>query len=149
MSQSTDPTGARRRDEQIRPGATRPQLIRLLSGFIVLAVLVGATDPAQASVAIRGVAHPKYLITSVPAMSSGDAVLKMVFENRTPGTNVSLCAGTMEDFADGKCAMHLSGSGGPGFQFLTIIDAKELYGKVLYAIRAVGTAPAQFVVIIE
>jgi hypothetical protein len=34
-------------------------------------------------------------------------------------------------------------------QFLTIIDARELYPKVLYAIRAVGTAPAQLVLIIE
>jgi hypothetical protein len=120
-----------------------------LSVFVVLAVLAGVVDDAWASVTIRGVAHPKYLISSVPTMSAGDAVLKMVFENKTPGTNVSLCAGTMEDFADGRCAMHLSGSGGPGFQFLTIIDAKELYGKVLYAMRAVGTAPAQFVLIIE
>jgi hypothetical protein len=149
MSQNTDPTGARRRDGQIRPGATRPQPTRRSAVFIVLAVLVGVVAPAQASVSIRGVAHPKYLISSVPAMSASDAVLKMVFENKTPGTNVSLCAGTMEDFADGKCAMHLSGSGGPGFQFLTIIDARELYGKVLYAIRAVGTAPAQFVLTIE
>ena len=120
-----------------------------LSVFVVLAVLVGAVDNAQASVTVRGVADPKYLIASVPVMSAGDAVLKMVFENKTPGTNVSLCAGTMEDFANGKCAMHLSGSGGPGFHFLTIIDAKELYGKVLYAIRAVGTAPAQFLLTIE
>jgi hypothetical protein len=149
MSQNIDPTGARRRDEQIRPRATRPQPARLLSGFVVLAVLVGVAGDARASVTIRGVAHPRYLISSVPAMSSGDAVLKMVFENKTPGTNVSLCAGTMEDFAEGKCAMHLSGSGGPGFQFLTLIDAKELYGKVLYAVRAVGTAPAQFVLTIE
>lgn len=149
MSQSTDPTGARRRDEQIDPRATRPQFTRLRSGFAVLAVLVGVAGDAQASVTIRGVAHPKYLISSVPTMSGSDVVLKMVFENKTPGTNVSLCAGTMEDFAEGKCAMHLSGSGGPGFQFLTLIDAKELYGKVLYAIRAVGTAPAQFVLTIE
>lgn len=147
MSQNTDPTGARRRDGARRPRPGRLSLVLIV--LAVLAVLVGAADPAQASVAIRGVAHPKYLITSVPAMSSGDAMLKMVFENKTPGTNVSLCAGTMEEFAEGKCAMHLSGSGGPGFHFLTIIDARELYGKVLYAIRAVGTAPAQFVLTIE
>jgi hypothetical protein len=120
-----------------------------LSVFVVVAFLAGAVDSAQASVTVRGVADPRYLISSVPAMAAGDVVLKMVFENKTPGTNVSLCAGTMEDFANGKCAMHLSGSGGPGFHFLTIIDAKELYGKVLYAIRAVGTAPAQFVLTIE
>jgi hypothetical protein len=142
MSQRTDPTGARRRDRQIW-GCSR------LSVFVVLAVLAGRVDDAQASVTITGVASPRYLISSTPVMSDGDAVLKMTFENKTPGTNVSLCLGTMDDFAQGKCAMHLSGSGGPGFRFLTIIDAKELSGKVLYAIRAVGTAPAQFVLTVE
>lgn len=117
--------------------------------FFAFVVLGGLIDDARASVTITGVAGPKYLITSIPVMSEGDAVLKMTFENKTPGTNVSLCMGTMDDFAQGKCAMHLSGSGGPGFRFLTIIDAKELSGKVLYAIRAVGTAPAQFVLTIE
>lgn len=117
--------------------------------FGVLAALGAAVGDARASVMITGVAHPKYLITGAPVVSSGDGLLKMTFETRTPGTNVSLCAGTMEDFADGKCAMHLSGSGGPGFKFLTIIDARELSGKVLYAIRAVGTAPAQFALTID
>jgi|tagenome__1003787_1003787.scaffolds.fasta_scaffold17813754_1 hypothetical protein len=116
---------------------------------IVFAVLGGAIDDVRASVTITGVASPKYLITSTPVTSDGDGVLKITFENRTPGTNVSLCMGTMEDFAQGKCTMHLSGSGGPGFRFLTIIDARELSGKVLYAIRGVGTAPAQFVLTVE
>jgi len=118
----------------------------MLVGF---AVLDGAIPTAQASVMITGVAHPKYLITGTPVISSGDGLLKMTFETRTPGTNVSLCAGTMEDFADGKCSVILSGSGGPGFKFLTIIDARELSGKVLYAIRAAGTAPAQFALTID
>ncbi len=117
--------------------------------FVVLAVLGSTIDDARASVTITGVASPKYLISSTPVMSDGKAVLKMTFENKTPGTNVSLCIGTMEDFAQGKCAMHLSESGGPGFRFLTIIDATKLSGKVLYAIRAVGTAPAQFVLTVE
>lgn len=117
--------------------------------FVVLAALGAAVGDARASAMITGVAHPKYLITGTPVVSSGDGLLKMTFETKTPGTNVSLCAGTMEDFADGKCAMHLSGSGGPGFKFLTIIDARELSGKVLYAIRAVGTAPAQFALTID
>jgi hypothetical protein len=121
----------------------------LLFLFVVFAVLGGVVDNAQAGVTVTGVADPKYLISSVPVMSTGDGVLKMTFENKTPGTNVSLCMGTMEDFGQGKCSMHLSGSGGPGFKFLTIIDAKELPGKVLYAIRAVGTEPAQFVLTVE
>jgi hypothetical protein len=118
----------------------------LWSISVVLALVCG---DARASVTITGFASPKYLITSTPVTSDGDGVLKMTFENRTPGTNVSLCTGTMDDFAQGKCAIHLSGSGGPGFRFLTIIDAKELSGKVLYAIRTVGTAPAQFVLMVE
>lgn len=118
-------------------------------GSVLFAVLFGGIDDARASVTITGVASPKYLISSTPVISDGDAVLKMTFENKTPGTNVSLCMGTMEDFAQGKCGMHLSGSGGPGFRFLTIIDAKELNGKALYAIRAVGTAPAQFILTVE
>jgi hypothetical protein len=121
----------------------------LLVVFVAFVVLGGLIDNARASVTITGVASPKYLITSTPVTSDGDGVLKMTFENRTPGTNVSLCMGTMEDFAQGKCAMHLSGSGGPGARFLTIIDARELSGKVLYAIRGVGTAPAQFVLTVE
>jgi hypothetical protein len=121
----------------------------LWSISIGIAVLGAAIADARASVTITGVASPKYLITSTPVISDGDGVLKMTFENRTPGTNVSLCMGTMDDFAQGKCATHLSGSGGPGFRFLTIIDARELSGKVLYAIRAVGTAPAQFVLTVE
>ena len=108
-----------------------------------------ATCQAVGGLTITGVADPKFLISGTPVSSSAHAVLKMIFENRTPGTNVSLCAGTLDDFVQGRCSMQLSGSGGPGFQFLTIIDANELSGKVLYAIRAVGTAPAQFVLTIE
>jgi hypothetical protein len=85
----------------------------------------------------------------MPVMSSGDGVLKMVFENKTAGTNVALCAGTMDELAQGKCSIRLSDSGGPGFQFLTIIDAKALAGKAIYAMRMVGTAPAQFELTIE
>ena len=120
-------------------------------GIVVLgfALLGTVVDDARASLRITGWADPKFLISGMPVLSSGDGVLKMIFENKTPGTNVQLCAGSTEDFAQGKCTMHLSGSGGPGFQFLTIIDAKELSGKSLYAIRAVGTAPTQFVLTIE
>jgi hypothetical protein len=62
MSQKTDPTGARRRDGQMRGCSA-------LSVFVVLAVLAGVVDDAWASVTIRGVAHPKYLISSVPTMT--------------------------------------------------------------------------------
>lgn len=118
----------------------------VLLGFALLGTVV---KDARASVTIMGWADPKFLISGMPVVSSGGGVLKMVFENKTPGTNVQLCAGTMDDFAQGKCTMHLSGSGGPGLQFLTIIDAKELSGKAIYAIRGAGTAPTQFVLTID
>jgi cysteine-rich repeat protein len=108
-----------------------------------------ATCQTVNSVTITGIADPNYLISGTQVTSAAHAVLKMVFEDRTPGTNVSLCAGIIDDFAQGKCSMWLSDSGGPGFQFLTIIDANALSGKVLYVIRQVGTVPAQFVLTIE
>jgi hypothetical protein len=40
-------------------------------------------------------------------------------------------------------------SGGPGFRFLTIIDAAVLDGKQLYILREVGINPATFSVTIE
>jgi hypothetical protein len=108
-----------------------------------------ATCQTVTGITITGVADPQYLISGTQVKSAAHAVLKMVFENRTPGTNVSLCVGAIDDFAQGKCSMHLSGSGGPGFQFLTIIDANAMSGEVLYVIRKIGTVPAQFVLTIE
>lgn len=89
----------------------------LLTVFAVFALLGGVVGNAQADVTVTGVANPQYLISGMPVISEGDAVLKMIFENKTPGTNISLCAGTMDDFAQEKCSMHLSGAGGPGFGF--------------------------------
>jgi hypothetical protein len=43
----------------------------------------------------------------------------------------------------------LSDSGGPGFVFLTIIDAATLNGMQLYVLRAVGSAAAEFTLTIE
>lgn len=98
---------------------------------------------------VTGVAAPAYLISGMPGIVSGDAVLRILFETRTPGTNVELCAGTADDFAQGECPIPLSDSGGPGFRFLTVIDASVLAGKILYAIREVGSEPAQFALMID
>jgi hypothetical protein len=43
----------------------------------------------------------------------------------------------------------LNNSGGPGFRFLTIVDAASLNGKQLYIIREVGINPASFSFAIE
>ena len=121
----------------------------LLFAFSVCGVLGGIAHNARASVMVTGVADPAYLISGAPARLAHEAVLKLEFEKKTLGTNVLLCAGTIDDFVQGKCTIPLSSSGGPGFQFVTIIDARELSGKVLYAIRGVGTAPSQFTLTIE
>ncbi len=91
----------------------------------------------------------KYLVTGMPVNATANAVLKIAFQNNTAGTNLALCAGTDADFAAGHAAMQLSDSGGPGFQFLTIIDVQKIQGKIVYVLRAVGTANASFTINIE
>jgi hypothetical protein len=91
----------------------------------------------------------KYLVTGMPVGRNLDALLKIVFENNTAGTNLGLCAGSMGDFEAGRAGLRLSSSGGPGFMFLTILNAKKLSGKVIYVLREVGTADSQFTVSVE
>jgi hypothetical protein len=91
----------------------------------------------------------KYLLTGIPVDTTTPAVLKLTFENNTAGTNLTLCAGTIADFNAGNTATLLSSSGGPGFIFLTIIDAQKLAGKAIYVLRAVGTAASQFTLNID
>jgi hypothetical protein len=117
--------------------------------FITVVVFCAMIGNSYAAVTITGTSGAKYLVTGMPVTTTTDAVLKIAFENKTAGTNLSLCAGTMADFTAGKCAMPLSDSGGPGFQFLTIVDAKALAGKIIYVIRSVGSADSQFVLTIE
>jgi hypothetical protein len=91
----------------------------------------------------------KYLVSGMPVTTATHAVLKLAFENNTPGTNLSLCAGSDADFAAGTAGITLSDSGGPGFKFLTIIDTRALSGKIIYVLRAVGTADAQFTLTVD
>ena len=91
----------------------------------------------------------KYLVTGIPVDTKTHTVLKIAFENNTAGTNLQLCAGTNADFAAGTAGLPLSDSGGPGFRFLTIIDTHNLSGKIIYVLRAVGSADSQFTINIE
>jgi hypothetical protein len=102
-------------------------------------------------ITITGTVAPngKYLLTGAPVNSTAEVPLKISFEDMTGGTNLTLCAGTVEDFAAGVCGMQLSGSGGPGFQFLTIIDVAKLNGMVIYVLHALGTENAKFTVVID
>jgi hypothetical protein len=58
-------------------------------------------------------------------------------------------AGTDADFESGTGGTELSGSGGPGFQFLTITDTHTLSGKIIFVRREVGTADSQFSLMVE
>jgi hypothetical protein len=91
----------------------------------------------------------KYLVTGIPVSTQTHTVLKLTFENNTSGTNLALCAGSDADFLAGTAGITLSDSGGPGFQFLTIIDTHRLSGKVIYVLRQVGTADSQFTLIVD
>jgi hypothetical protein len=112
------------------------------------ALTIDAGAQSASRVDYTGVADPEYVISGIPAISSGDTTVRMLFQNMTPGTNVALCAGTIDDFVQGHCSMRLSDLGAPGAQLVTM-DSRAMSGKVLYAIRESGTAPAQFALTID
>jgi hypothetical protein len=118
--------------------------------FTALALLAVPTRQAFGETTITGIVgiSGKYLVTGAP-VSATTGLLKLSFGNLTAGTNLELCAGTTADFSAGTCATVLSDSGGPGFVFLTIIDAAKLSGKVLFVRRAVGVANSQFRLTVE
>ena len=77
-------------------------------------------------------------------------MFKLVFENLKVGTKVTPCLGTVADFNSGTCAMDLASSGGPGSQFLTIVDTAALTGKILFVKRAIGNlAMSRFSLTVE
>jgi hypothetical protein len=116
-----------------------------------LALLAASAHGAMAATTITGTVQSegKYLVSGAPVATTTPAVLKLSFQNNTPGTNLELCAGAGSDFISGACPIRLSDSGGPGFVFLTIVDTPALSGKVIYVIRAVGIAPATFQLTVE
>ena len=120
----------------------------LFVGFSLFSV---STGNAYASTMITGTVGPsgKYLVTGAPVTTSTVTVLKLSFENKTSGTNLELCAGTIADFAAGTCSTRLSDSGGPGFVFLTITDTSQLSGKIIFVRRAVGITPSNFAITVE
>ena len=121
----------------------------LAAAFAVSTILISSMTNAKAMTITGTVGAKKYLLTGSPVKTTAHAVLKISFETTTPGNNLSLCAGTAADFAAGVCAVRLNDSGGPGFRFLTVIDAADLDGKELFVIQNVGINPASFSVTIE
>jgi hypothetical protein len=128
-------------------GGYRSALRNLLAGFALLTLAVGSAAAATTIKGTVGVSG-KYLVTGAP-VSATAGLLKISFENDTAGTNLELCAGSTADFSSGTCAIQLSDSGGPGFVFLTIIDASNLSGKVIFVRRVVGIAASQFTLTVE
>lgn len=123
---------------------------KTLTVMLCMAVfLLTGGRAALAETVITGGVEQKYLLTGSAVNVSTHAVLKITFETTTPGENLALCAGSSEDFAAGKCATQLNDSGGPGFVFLTLIDAAALNGKFLFVLREVGTKTATFRFTIE
>lgn len=127
--------------------------VRALLGLLIvgLGISTVSTGNALASTTITGIVGTsgKYLVTGAPVTATTTTMLKLSFENQTPGTNLELCAGTAADFAAGTCSVRLSDSGGPGFVFLTITDTAQLSGKFIFVQRAVGIASSEFVLTVE
>jgi hypothetical protein len=90
-----------------------------------------------------------YLVTGMPVDTKSHTVLKLAFENNTAGANVALCAGTAAQLSARTFTFRLSDSGGPGFKFLTIIDANLLSGLNIYVLSLVGTVPAEFTLTVD
>jgi hypothetical protein len=126
---------------------------RALLGLVIVGLeLFGlSTRNALASTTITGTvgSSGKYLVTGSPVTTTTATTLKLSFENKTPGTNLELCAGSAADFVAGTCSTRLSDSGGPGFVFLTITDTSQLSGKVIFVLRAVGVISSDFAFTIE
>jgi hypothetical protein len=102
-------------------------------------------------ITITGTVGPsgKYLVTAIPVKTTSTTLLKLSFENNTAGTNLALFSGTNANFTSGTGGTQISDSGGPGFTFLTILDAKALSGKVLFVKREVGAAASTFTLVVD
>jgi hypothetical protein len=130
--------------------------IAVKSCAVAAALALGAlSTAASAAVTVTDTVGPsgKFLLSGNPVTATGTeargTVIKIVFGNLTAGTNLQLCAGTSADFSSGACPIPLSDSGGPGFSFLTITDLTPIVGKVIYVLRVVGSANAQFQLTVE
>src|SRR5580692_4601262 len=71
----------------------RPLLGLLIIGF---GLFVVSTRDALGSTTITGTVGTtgKYLVTGAPVTTTTATTLKLSFENKTPGVNLELCAGT-------------------------------------------------------
>ncbi len=130
-------------------GGRSTKRVALATAVCAAALALGGAQRAEA-LGITGAVESRYLLTGSPVNVAANAVLKISFETTTAGYNLALCAGTTADFSAGRCTTRLNDSGGPGFKFLTIVDAGSLNGKWLFVLKEVGPlAPAYFSFTIE
>jgi hypothetical protein len=114
------------------------------------AVIFGTMiENAHAAVIFTRQTAAEIYVTENQVVAKGDTIFKIIFEDKTSGTNLLLCAGTKTDYDSGNCAITLSTSAGPGWQYQRIIDGKTIQGKILFVIRHSGTTLSQFVLTIE
>ena len=121
-----------------------------------IAVLACATVVALAgarnagALTINGtVSNQKYLLTGSAVKVTANAVLKISFETTSAGDNLSLCAGSIAEFARWHLRHTTERLRRTGFRFLTILDAASLNGKQLYILKNVGINLASFTFTIE
>ncbi len=135
--------------KKIQKGRSILKRTALATAVCAAALALGGAKEAEALTITGTVGNQKYLLTGSAVNVSANAVLKISFETTTAGENLALCAGSIADFAAGHCATQLNDSGGPGFRFLTIVDAASVNGKHLYILKTVGINPASFSFTIE
>jgi len=139
--------------KSMKEGRSMVKRTGLAAAVCAALLALGGARKAEAALTITGTVGPgpgaKYLLTGSAVNVGANTVFKMSFETITAGENLALCAGSVADFVAGHCATQLNDSGGPGFRFLTIVDAASLNGKQIYVIKEVGINPASFVFTIE
>jgi hypothetical protein len=129
----------------------RNQIGKSLTVLAALTLLGSLLPSADAAVEITDTVGTSgmFLVSGIPVSAPAGGPVKIAFGNLTSGTNLELCAGSTADFSAGTCKILLSSSGGPGFNFLTIVDLAQLNGKVLFVKRAVESAASAFSLTIE
>lgn len=124
----------------------------LVAALAAIGILGSTIGNADAAVVITGTvgSSGKYLVSGAPiSVKKEDGIIKITFESRTAGSNLSLCVGTLENFDSNTCASELVSSGGAGFVFLSIVDVEELNGKVFFVKRNVGSGNSEFTITME
>ena len=121
---------------------------RLLCVTFLAGLVLGLAGEGLA-LTMTGTVDQKYVVTGRAVSGATQSVLKLKFESKTAGTNLTLCASTLAEFGANTCALQLSGSGGPGFMFVTITNTVELNGKIIWVRNNGPVKPATFELSVE